>query len=274
MKGYDIVVLAGQSNAEGFGVGEVSEEYIPSGSVLMVGDNACPHFEKGADGKDFLTLDFPAEISVAVADEAVGEHGKIGKLALFFAKRYVESGLLAPDRKLLIVNAAVGGTGFARKEWGKGNILYRRLTALTDYALGYEDGKNEIVTFLWHQGECDSFENPDFTPEYRYKIYKNYLTEMIDDFKARYESAIRGNLPFVVGGFCNEWYLKNKVPCDAVLRGLREVADAEKGAFVETSDLLSNNQKNENGDDIHFCRESLHILGARYFDAYTVIKKQ
>lgn len=274
MKGYDVIVLAGQSNAEGYGVGEVSEEYVPSDSVLMIGDKASPRFEKAADGTEFLALEFPSEITISVADEPVGGEGKVGKLALFFFKNYVEKGLLAPDRKILLVNAAVGGTGFARKEWGVGNILYRRLVALTDYALGYGDGRNEIVALLWHQGECDSVCNPDFTPETRYETYKRNLTAQLEDFKTRYADAINGNLPFIAGGFCSEWYLKNKIPCDAVLRGLREVADEQNGAFVETSDLPSNNQKTANGDDIHFCRESLHILGARYFDAYNVIKNR
>lgn len=38
MKGYDIIVLGGQSNAEGYGVGEVTEEYVPTDKVLYVCD--------------------------------------------------------------------------------------------------------------------------------------------------------------------------------------------------------------------------------------------
>ena len=44
-------------------------------------------------------------------------------------------------------------------------------------------------------------------------------------------------------------------------------------AFVETADLLSNNQKTSNGDDIHFCRESLYILGRRYYEAFEKLIK-
>ena len=61
MKGYDVIVLAGQSNAEGYGVGEVSEEYVPSDSVLMIGDKASPRFEKAADGKATKII-VPSEI--------------------------------------------------------------------------------------------------------------------------------------------------------------------------------------------------------------------
>ena len=75
-------------------------------------------------------------------------------------------------------------------------------------------------------------------------------------------------IPFVAGGFCEEWYLTEKELADTILQALQECCEELNGAFVETHDLLSNNQVLNNGDDIHFCRESLHILGKRYFDAY------
>lgn len=272
MEGYDIVIIAGQSNAEGYGVGEVSEEYEKDERVLFLNDNSAPHFEKSENGKDVLSLNFPSAIRIDVADEATGEQGKVGKLSLFFAKEYIERGLLAPDRKLLIVNAAVGGTGFARNEWGADGILYKRLCHLTDYAVS-QSGKNEITAFLWHQGECDSVENAGYSVEKRYETHKNNLTAMLNDFKQRYKGQFADKeLPTVAGGFCDEWYLKNKIPCDAVLRAIRETFESNGGAFVETHGLLSNNLKTGNGDDIHFCRESLHELGVRYFNAYESVK--
>lgn len=268
MESYDIVILAGQSNAEGYGVGEVSEEYEKDVRVLWLNDRAAAHFEKDENGKDFLQLTYPAEAIISVADEPMGEQGKVGKLSLFFAKKYIENGLLAPGRKLLIINAAVGGTGFARNEWGVNGILYKRLCYLTDNALSQSEN-SKITAFLWHQGECDSVENAEYSFEKRYETHKNNLTEMMEDFTQRYAEQIANNkLPMIAGGFCDEWYLKNKTPCDAVLRAIREVFEKYGGAVVETRGLLSNNQKTGNGDDIHFCRESLHVLGARYFEAF------
>jgi len=38
---------------------------------------------------------------------------------------------------------------------------------------------------------------------------------------------------------------------------------------IMTYDLLSNHQKAEaNEDQVHFCKESLQIIGERYFKAY------
>ena len=64
MKGYDIIVLGGQSNAEGYGVGEVTEEYVPTDKVLYVCDEAAPHYEGSV-----LHLNYPSGIKVEIADE-------------------------------------------------------------------------------------------------------------------------------------------------------------------------------------------------------------
>jgi hypothetical protein len=52
---------------------------------------------------------------------------------------------------------------------------------------------------------------------------------------------------------------------------IKRVTEEMGGIFIETADLPSNNQRNGDGDIIHFSRESLHILGKRFFDAYTKI---
>ncbi len=268
---FDIIVLGGQSNAEGFGLGPVTEEYIPDERILWMNDNANPHFENDENGNGHLTIDKEAEISITIADEPFneGKTSKIGKLAFFFAKEYVKNGRLQEDRKLLIINAAVGGTGFCRNEWGKSAILYERLKKMVEKALAM-NAENRIVAFLWHQGECDSFENADWSVEKKYTTHKKNLGELFDDFK---ECFTCKKLSIIAAGFCDEWYLQNKVPCDAVLKAIQEVLAERNGAFVDTSGLKSNNQMNGDGDDIHFCRESAHILGKRYYEAYAKIEQ-
>lgn len=120
----DVIVLAGQSNAEGNGKGDASD-YIPDNRILMMNDDSSPHFVKTGD-KSRLVLNYPARDCVSVAEEPQNQDGKRGNLCLSFARNYAVK-FLEPDRKILIVNGAVGGTGFARKEWGKHNILYVRL---------------------------------------------------------------------------------------------------------------------------------------------------
>lgn len=262
----DIIVLAGQSNAEGNGKGD-AVDYIPDKRILLMNDDSMPHFEKTGD-KSRLVLNYPARDCVSVAEEPQNQDGKRGNLCLSFARCYAEK-FLKSDRKILIVNGAVGGTGFARKEWGKHNILYVRLVNMLKKALEF-NSENRIAAFLWHQGECDSVENPSWDSEKRYLTHYKNLTEMLSDFKNTFGLE---SLPFVAGGFAEEWYLKNKTACDAVLKAVRKTCETLKGGFVGTSDLKSNNQKVGDGDDLHFCRDALFTLGERYFNAYCKIKR-
>lgn len=270
---FDIIVLAGQSNAVGYGVGDVEEEYIPSENIMWLEDDADAHFEKNeVTGKDELMIHYPSTFCISVAEEPLSANGqKLGKPAILFAKNYYDTYLKGTDRKVLIINAAVGGTGFARNEWGVENaVLYTRLCDMVNYALG-QNKDNKLAAFLWHQGECDAFENAEWDAEKRYTVHKRNLLLMFGDFKKKFNCP---HIPMVTGEFCNEWYEENKIPCDAVLRAVCEVFSAENnGACVKTADLLSNNQATGNGDNIHFCRPAAYELGRRYFEAYRQLKK-
>ncbi len=263
---FDIIVVGGQSNAIGSGFGSTEDEYIPDERIRWINDDSNPRFE----GSKFF-IDYPAPPQITVAEEPInGDVGKMGKFCLIFAREYIRENRLEEGRKILIVNAAVGGTGFARNEWGVDAVLYRRLKDMTDLALSLNE-ENRIVAFLWHQGECDSAENPDWDVEKRYATHKRNLSVMFHDFCARYHLE---NLPIYAAGFCNEWYEKNKVPCDAVLKAIEEVITEMGGSFIHTEDLKSNNQCSGNGDDIHFCRASTYELGRRYYAAYKKQRKE
>ena len=260
---YDVIIQAGQSNAEGFGKGPVSEEYVKDDDVVYLYQNFKAEV-KTIDGftKMVIQVDDPT-LYLGVADEAEDNDGRIGSFALTFAKEYKKAGLLAEGRKLLIIRAAVGGTGFFGKQWGIEDELYLRMLKMIDHALSLNP-ENKIVGFLWHQGEHDAFEgNP---PE----VFESQLKALITDVKNRYGIT---RLPFVTGDFVNEWKSKNVEICEPIVEKIKAVTASEGGVFVETADLPSNNQTVANGDDIHFCRESLHVLGKRYFDAYSAIIK-
>lgn len=59
------------------------------------------------------------------------------------------------------------------------------------------------------------------------------------------------------------------IPIINVIKGL--VIEVGNSAFLETAELLSNNQTIQNGDNIHFARLSLHGLGEKYFNAFIKI---
>ena len=265
----DVVVLAGQSNAQGCGIGEVADAYEPDERILMMQDTFPVRFEKDAEGKDHLCVQRPTEFVIGLAREAENDGGqKLGNLALAFARRYVQEGRLAEGRRLLIVNGTYGGTGFARNEWGVTGCLYLRLCDMLDelFALGVP---RRVEAFLWHQGECDSFENASLTPEERYRKHLSDLTMQMENFRGKY-----GKVPFVCGGFTDEWTQANGPQCGAILRAMQEYCqNAGRAAFVGTQGLASNDKATGNGDSLHFCRASLYVLGEKYYNAYLSLLK-
>ena len=254
MEKYDIFIQAGQSNAEGMGGGPVTEEYIPDERICYL--EAPKTVTVTDNGLDIQYHNVPFTLTVAT------EHGTAedptGDFSLTFAKAYIDAGLLAPDRKILIIRAAVGGTGFQKKQWGETDILYLKMLEMIDYALSL-NSENQIKGILWHQGEHDAFEGN--TGE----NYHRQLTRLLNSLCERYNIS---DLPFICGSFVSEWRKKNEEICAPILAALQQVAQDMQGEYVDAGDLLSNNEKKGDGDDIHFCRESLHILGRRYFRSY------
>lgn len=252
---FDIIIQAGQSNSEGCGVGPVTQELIPSPNAFYL------HAEKTVTvADDNLIIEFHDKpFVISPAKERLNDNGvALGDFSLTFAEEYEKAGLLASDRKLLVIRGGVGGAGFQKKHWGLQDCLYLKLLELIDYALSLNK-ENRIVGFLWHQGEHDAFEGN--TPA----NYKKQLAALVNGVRTH----VGEQIPFIAGEFVNDWKRKNIDICAPILQVIREVAqESGKGGFVETSDLLSNDQKHGNGDDIHFCRESLHILGRRYFAEY------
>ncbi len=268
---YDVIIVAGQSNAAGTGIGETECPYVPTENVRMLVDDCKPHFGNNSEGVWTLFMDLDTPLRVVVADERPDAEGvKHGQFALSFAKAYYEKYLQDTDRKVLIVQAAIGGTCFARNEWGtEGTVLFDRLAKMTEYALSL-NSENRLKAFLWHQGESDTFELPELQPQERYEIHKKNLTEFFNAFCNRFNCP---QIPMVTAGFVYEWYLKHIEAADMVYAAIKEVFAERNGIFVDASMLKSNHQQTGNDDDIHFCRDAQQKLGKLYFDGFVKLKK-
>ena len=255
---FDIIIEAGQSNASGYGRGRVTKEYIPSEDILyLVRDFTVDEGIK--NGVWNIKLEYKnTPLEICVADERLSNGEKVGDFALTFAAKYKKMGYLSRERRLLIIRAGVGGTGFFKKQWTLDGEMCLKMLEMIDYALSLNK-ENKLVAFLWHQGEHDAFEGsqPD--------VFECQLKALIDTVKERYSVP---ELPFISGDFVNEWKRENIESCEPIVEKIKKITASEGGIFVETADLLSNNQETGNGDNIHFSRESLHILGERYFEAY------
>lgn len=256
---FDVIIEGGQSNAEGSGIGPVKNDYVPTDKILYL--EAEKEVKATESGMEIRYFNKPFVIDIA--KERRLNDNIYGDLALTFSEEYVKNGFLKSDRTVLIVRGAIGGTGYAKKQWGLNDAVYKKMIELTDYALSLNEN-NKIVAFLWHQGEHDAFEGN--TSE----NYHAQLTDTLKDVRKRY-----GEMPFIAGDFCSEWKNKNLSACEPIVNAIRQVVkENEKSGFVETKDLASNNQQTGNGDDIHFCRESLHLLGRRYFNEWKSITEK
>ncbi len=264
----DIIILAGQSNAQGFGLGGVRAPYAEDENILMLKCESAPTYVKDEQDRDVFICP-ETDYFIESAKEECSEDGeRIGCIALPFAAEYVGS-RLSQGRRLLIIKMGIGGTGFAHKQWGIGECLFERMMDMTRKALEMNKD-NRVVAMLWHQGECDSFERPELSAAERESIHHENLLRLALAVREEF-----GNMPFIAGGFCEEWASKYRQETDAVMSAIRavcrEMGDAD---FVPASDLPSNNQDTANGDDIHFCRSSIYTLAERYYKAYECIKNK
>ena len=212
--------------------------------------------EDGVSKRHIIYADEPFVLEVAT--ERIAQDVKNGDLSLIFAKEYKKAGYLRDGRKILIIRAAIGATGFMHGQWGLHAPLYFKMVEMLEYALSLNEG-NRLVAFLWHQGEHEvGNENP---PD----IYENQLRDMLLDFRARFNAD---GVPMITADFSPEWRGTKREKAKAISDKINKVFGEMGGAFLNTDDLLSNNMKNSDGDVIHFCRESLYTLGERYFEAY------
>ena len=95
------------------------------------------------------------------------------------------------------------------------------------------------------------------------------LKDMIYGVRNRYDVP---NLPFIAADFVLDWKSKNMSDCIPIVEKIKNVTlTIGNAGFVQTDGLLSNDQANQNGDDIHFSRKALYELGNRYFDVFKTL---
>ncbi len=248
---FDIILLAGQSNAEGTGFGPCDEEYEKDTDIFrMVGSKK---FE------DAWIIDFPISIDI----EAPHSHER-DDLSLAFAHEYKKAGFLEKDRRILLVHTALGGTGFSSGHWRVGDSVYKRMLYMLDCALNMNP-ENRLTALLWHQGEMDVLGG---------NIGEEYNRQLTTLFEVIQKRAGGEFLPIITGDFVQNWIPRHEKECKLIAEQIKAVTESFGGVFVNTEGLPSNHEAGTRDEDrIHFSRNSLHLLGKRYFDAFEKIHK-
>ena len=233
----DILLVAGQSNAQGCGRGDGAFRYKPH----------APVYQLTPDGRAALARDTrysPCRVCAAFAP--------------YFAGAYCAAGLLPPGRGLLVVNTAVGGTGFTDRRWGMDDDLYPRMLRMARWALALHP-QNKITAFLWHQGETDVQNGMEPA------AYAAALRTLI--CSARTALQIE-QVPFVSGAMVPEWMQENPFSFEIAAATRSLMHSLPHCAYVESDGLAGNTRP----DHIHFSRKSCAELGKRYFSAYDALR--
>lgn len=262
----DIIVVAGQSNAQGNGQGSPelcykgNEQAFELTTLHPVGYIAI----KGSDGSFIYPFIHMAkdDYTFNKLNEEYHDERYNGGFYLSFADLYCEK-YLKEDRKLIIVKAGSGGTGFSDGMWQKGGEPFERMMEMIDMTLSLNK-ENKVVGFLWHQGECDvAWGKPA-------SWYEKELINLFDIIREKY-----GKFPLLAGDFSKDWALdeensKFTLEYSKMFKDLENKYELYK--FVPSDNIESNAKAIGNDDAIHFSRKGQIEFGKRYFSKYEELK--
>ncbi len=213
-RGYDVVVIAGQSNAQGAAITDGSDvqhrriKQYPASVPLESGE---PGIRPATDTRYHRWVQTAPE---GYRKSTVGP-------GMPFARRYEQS--MPAGRRLLLVPAAYSGTGFTKTNhgteqsthWRPGDTtgvnLYDSAIRQTLAALEAAGPGARLVGILWVQGESDE--------AMAAATYQGYLLNLIDGLRIRLSAP---ELPFVIGGMVPDGLVGNtgRAAIDGVHRAI------------------------------------------------------
>ncbi|MDQ0744408.1 hypothetical protein QFZ62_001716 [Clavibacter sp. B3I6] len=266
--GHDVVVIIGQSNAQGGGLGYDPAVDVPvEGLDQLVGTVDDPDWGRVVPADD--SLKHVTTWTSEAQPKLVGPGMTFGRALRADA---------APGRRVLLVPAAQGGTGLTRVDaaqrytWDptpepgsaeEGLVnLYANATTQIDNALAL-DPDNRLVAILWAQGESDarSIETAvDAAGRVAAKEeYADRLLELETGLTSRY-----GVVPFLVGAMVPEWteLRTARQDIDAVHRGLAELRP--EVAYVPGV----RGSANEGEEHIHYDAAGARAMGQAAYAAF------
>ncbi len=264
---FDIIILAGQSNASASGLGPTDSPWEENADILMLKNDFSFDLAETPYGMQYLEIAPTDNCYIEIAKERVDGENTYAVLALPFAKKYLENNL-ENGRKVLIVHTAVGGTGFAAKQWGTSDVLYKRMIEMTKLALNMNP-ENRVVAVVWHQGEHDAFKEADVPLNEKYEKHCKNLTNLINGIRENFGK----DLPFVCAGFTKDWTEQEcKKRSLTILRAIEDTCKKVKNsAMCYTFDLKTNHDAVGNNDIVHFNRQAIDELGKRYYNEFVKI---
>ena len=248
--GYDVILVAGQSNAQGCGT--------PFNAAL---DIAIPGIDQYAcSGPNIGTVVSAIDPLLHPAGAPAGAIGAV----MEFARSYWRD--IRTNRKILIVPVAVGATSFGSApdySWDYDNVSSTTNLAKLAIQRATEavnlSAKNRLVAIIWQQGESDRSLTPAFD-------YYAKLSKVLREFRAQIPTAT--NTPILVGSMVPKWIQADHGPRGEIDSQHRAIPWAfPRSVYVSgpTESAMSQDA------DIHYSALGAREMGRRLYTAFTLI---
>jgi hypothetical protein len=249
-QGYDIIVVAGQSNAEGVGMGPTIDDTSRDAVIFQLGRVGNDNL-KAVPAKDPLQ-------SWSYPNNFVG-------FGLSFARAYAAT--LPTSRKVLLVPVAYGGSSIL--VWEKSQILYVDMKARIKAAQALP-GENRVVAFLWHQSETDMLfidaKNPGMPNA---AVYGTKLQELVTNIRTDFPS--QPLFPIIMGEPVPSWFKRKSARCK-VIKEIKAVVKANPQNYFAGSQGLKSNLEDgvskDSSQTVHFSARSQTLYGKKYFQVF------
>jgi hypothetical protein len=234
--GYDIILIAGQSNAVGYGRYETAA--VPTDPNIL--EFACPPENRHGCTLDNRTLQMANDPLSHLDSQRVRAVG----FGMSFAQAYRKQN---PTRQVILVPAAIGSTSvlpywdesaFKPANWrwldpdGRDSNLYVKavhsVRKAVEAAKAAGGGDVHFAAILWAQGESD-IKNilcgdsvhssvappPSGCTQLKLSAYKDELRKVIQGFRSDLPRSTGGEVPFLAVGASPSWVKSLKDAHDA-----------------------------------------------------------
>ena len=239
MLGYDVVLVAGQSNMAGRGVFSSSIDFYDTYVDQFDGNSASGTYQRIITGQDPLKQPEPSSTAVGPA--------------VSFGKTYVP----ATGRKVLLVPAAWGGTGLVAgspitwSPYGTNNRDYLNAISQANLAVAAAIARfpsSQFVGTIWLQGEADG------TNGATQAAYRQALTDLIAGFRAGITGA--SNSWFIIGQMMPEAIVAQGGTMAMINAAHKEVAGSVVGCAWAAIGTGYNS-----GDNLHYNAAGERLMG-------------
>lgn len=234
--GSDVILLMGQSNMSGMGVGYEESLDGPTN----------PRVQQWSRANTIIT----ASEHLEHPDLSASTRTKVG-MGTAFGRAYVK--YLPEQRNVLLVPTAIGSTALVHGTWFPGGAAFEDAAERMGAALASDAG-NCVAAVLWHQGEKDINAGVDGD------TYRLAWMEMIETLRTRIPEI--SEAPVVLGEFSPPWMASNPDLTAPILSAIQSIPEYVSYTAVASSAGLSSNE-----DDIgHFSAEAQREFGQRYYN--------